>query len=71
MHNKITRLRGDNKPMSGAHRAAMPRQRHAAAMLRLARPLPLHFPRFLQFASPNSVAAMRIKHRTTLTGRRN
>ncbi|WP_217910492.1 hypothetical protein [Paraburkholderia youngii] len=69
MHKKFTRLRGANKPMSGAHRAAMLRQRHTAAMLRLARQLPLHFPRFLQFVSP-SVTPMRIKHRATLTGRR-
>ncbi|WP_233852423.1 hypothetical protein [Paraburkholderia sp. HD33-4] len=70
MHNKITRLRGDNKPMCGAHRAAMLRQRHPAAMLRLARQLPLHFPRFLQIVSP-SVATVRIKHRAAPTGRRN
>ncbi|MBB5469986.1 hypothetical protein OKW30_007462 [Paraburkholderia sp. Clong3] len=70
MHNKITRLRGDTRPVCRAHRAAMLRQRHAAAMLRLARQLPLHFPRFLQFVSP-SVATMRIKHRATLIGRRN
>ncbi|MBB5418634.1 hypothetical protein [Paraburkholderia atlantica] len=70
MHNKFTRLRGDNKPISGVHRAAMLRQRHAAAMLRLARQPPLHFPRFLQFVSPNSVATTRAKHRATPTVRR-